>query len=159
MPQLQHHLYAWGAERLLFSVIVGNQEPERLWIGASSEYISHYVSRCDAFWQHMREDRAPSPAFFGASSEVKVPQAVKDSVPINGFKRRDISMDNMAQALIPEFIETKKAAQRHEQIKDDLKALMKPDEAELYSPQITLKRDKRGAIRITVKDEDGKKAA
>lgn len=159
MPQLQHHLYAWGKERLLFSVIVGNSEPERLWIGQSTEWVEHYVDRCDAFWTHVRENRAPSPVFFDGPAKAIVPTKVADSVPINGFKRRDISGDNYAQALVPEFLETQRAAKRHDQIKDELKKLMAKDENELYSPALTLKRDARGAIRITVRDEDGAKAA
>lgn len=158
MPQLQHHLFAWGKDRLLFSVIVGNSEPERLWIGISEPWIEHYVEKCDDFWSYVRENRAPSPTFYGSSDKPVVPTAIADTVPINGYKRRDISGDNYAQSLIPEFLETQRAAKRHDKIKDELKAMMKKDENELYSPFLTLKRDARGAIRITVKDDTAQAA-
>lgn len=158
MPQLQHHMDAWGKDKLLFSVIVGNAEPERLWIGLSTAWIEHYVEKCDAFWTYVRENRALSPSFFGGPDKPLVPSAVADTVPINGFKRRDISGDNYAQALVPEFLETQRAAKRHDQIKDELKKLMAKDENELYSPSLTIKRDARKAIRITVKDDTAKAA-
>ncbi|WP_431299388.1 hypothetical protein [Tabrizicola sp. BL-A-41-H6] len=157
MPQLQHHMFCWGVDRLLFSVIVGNDEPERLWIGSSPEWLDHYVQRCEDFWRYVREDRAPPPKLYDTDAPI-VPTTVADTVPINGFKRRDISADNYVQAMVPEFLTTKAAAKRHDEIKDELKKLMKPDENELYSPAITLKRDAKGAIRFTVKEEKAKAA-
>lgn len=153
MPQLQHHLFAWGLDRMLLSVIVGNAEPERLWIGASPDWMAHYVAACDRFWRHVTENRAPTPRFHDAGQGPLVPSRIADSVPINGFRRRDISGDNRAQALVPEFLETRRAAVRHDAIKDELKAMMQPDENELYSHALTLRRDKRGAIRISVRDD------
>lgn len=153
MPQLQHHLYAWGKDRLLLSVIVGNAEPERLWIGALPDWIAHYVAACDRFWRHVTENRAPAPRFFDAGAGPLVPGRIADSVPINGFKRRDISGDNHAQALVPEFLETRRAAARHDAIKEELKGMMRDDENELYSEALLLRRDKRGAIRITVRED------
>lgn len=151
MPQLQHHMFCWGVDKMLFSVVIANEEPARCWIGQSPEWIEHYIQKCDEFWTYVREDRAPSPKLYDTDAPL-VPTKVADSVPINGFKRRDISTDNRAQGLIPEFLETKRAAKRHDEIKEELRALMKPDENELYSPALTLKRDARGAIRITVKE-------
>jgi hypothetical protein len=151
MPQLQHHMFCWGVDTMLLSVVIANEEPQRCWIGQSPEWIEHYVQKCEEFWGYMVADRAPSPRLYDTDAPV-VPTKIADSVPINGFKRRDISSDNRAQALIPEFLETKKAAKRHEDIKDELKAMMKKDENELYSPSLVLKRDARGAIRITVKE-------
>lgn len=151
MPQLQHHMFCWGVDKMLFSVVIANEEPVRCWIGQSPEWIEHYVQKCDEFWGYMASDRAPSPRLYDTDAPV-VPAKIADSVPINGFKRRDISTDNRAQSLIPEFLETKRAAKRHDDIKEELKAMMAKDENELYSPALTLKRDARGAIRITVKE-------
>lgn len=151
MPQLQHHMFCWDVQTMLFSVIIANEEPVRCWIGQSSEWIDHYVQKCDEFWGYMKRDAAPSPRLFDTDKPL-VPNSIADTVPINGFKRRDISGDNRAQALIPEFLETKRAAKRHDDIKEELKAMMAKDEGELYSPALTLKRDARGAIRITVKE-------
>ncbi|MFD2175673.1 hypothetical protein [Rhodobacter lacus] len=153
MPQLQHHMLCWGVDKLLFSVVVGTSEPERIWVGFSQDWADHYIAQAKRFWAHITDKSPPAPAFFDDTRKPTVPTAIKDSVPINGFKRRCIANDNFAQGMVGEFIETKKAANRHEQIKTDLKELMKPDENELYSDVITLKRDKRGAIRITVKED------
>lgn len=157
MPQLQHHMFCWGVDRLLFSVVIANEEPERCWIGLSPEWIEHYVQKCDEFWRYVITDTAPSPKLFDTDAPI-VPTKVADSVPINGFKRRDISSDNRAQSLVPEFLETQRAAKRHDEIKNELKAMMAKDENELYSPALTMKRDARGAIRFTVKDDNQKAA-
>lgn len=151
MPQIQHHMLAWGTTMMLLSVSINNLEPERLWIGASSEWQDHYIERCVAFWHHISSGIPPAP-FFG-TAEIKVPQKAKDSVPINGFKKRSLEGNNRAEALIPDFLETKRIAARHEDLKKELKDMMAPDENELYHPAIVLKRDARGAIRFTIKDE------
>lgn len=155
MPQIQHHLLCWDAPVLLFSVIVGNDEPERIWVGKSLEWQQHYIERCVQFWKHITTKTPPSPAFYGEAKEAKpyVPTKISDTVPINGFKKRDLSNSNHAPALIDEFISTKAVVARHEEVKTELKEMMQPDENLLYSPKIQLKRDARGAIRITVKEE------
>lgn len=151
MPQLQHHMICWGVDLLLFSVVVGTTEPERIWIGRSQEWQDHYLERCDRFWSHIANRQPPAPSFYGNTKAPKlVPTKVADSVPRNGFKRRSLDGSNEAAVLIPQFIETKAAVKRHEQIKDDLKAMMADDENELYGDALTMKRDSRGAIRFTI---------
>lgn len=153
MPQLQHHMLAWGHDALLFSVVIGNIEPERIWIGRSESWLEHYSGRCDAFWTHVTNRAPPPQRLFDSDMKPLVPTKIADSVPLNGFKRRSIQNNNRAQSLVPEFLETRRAEKRHEEIKDELKRMMAADENELYSDAITLKKDKRGAIRFTVKDE------
>lgn len=133
MPQLQHHMLCWDIDLLLFSVVIGTNEPVRMWIGASPEWQDHYIERCDTFWSHVVNNQAPSPAFFDHDKAVKVPTAVKDSVPINGYKKRCLDGDNRAPGLIAEFVETKKAVKRHDEVKNTLKSMMQPDEAEIYT--------------------------
>ena len=61
MPQLQHHMLAWGTDRILFSVIIGNEEPERIWVGYSRQWADHYIGRCDQFWRRVMEKNPPAP--------------------------------------------------------------------------------------------------
>lgn len=149
MAQLQHHMICWNVDMLLFSVIVGTQEPERMWIGLSHAWAEAYVQRCDDFWGYLQGDQAPAPVIYDAKTPA-VPPAMRDSVPINGFKRRSLDGDNRAISLIPEYVETKKAVARHEEIKNELKGMMADDENELYTNGFKMKRDARGAIRFTV---------
>ncbi|WP_138469853.1 hypothetical protein [Poseidonocella sp. HB161398] len=161
MPQLQHHMLCWRSELLLFSVIVGAAQPEYIWIGASEDWQRHYIERCDAFWHHVKSKTPPSPRFFDSSMKPKpiVPAAIKNTVPFNGMMRRDLSDNNQIPALVDEFVTTKLAAARHEEVKKELKELVKDTDSEVYHPRITMKRNKRGAILIAIHDEAKKEAA
>jgi len=155
MPQLQHHLLVWGCDQLCFSVIFGNEEPRHIWIGRSKAWQEDYLLKCETFWGYMRADITPPPLFPGkeGSAEPYVPQKLLDSVPHDGMTRRDVTRDNQFKAIAGTFVATKDAVKRHEQAKKDLKAMMADTERELYSDVLTLKRDKRGAIRITIHEE------
>lgn len=152
MPQLQHHLIAWGADRLLFSVIIGNEEPERLWVGASADWALHYIERCDAFWRCVQDRNPPAPLLM--PEEPLVPRHVSDTVPLNGYRKYDMSKSNAFRAAALEYIETKDAVKRHEKAKVDIKNAVPADAGEVYSDLLCVKRDKRGAIRMTVNEEN-----
>lgn len=156
MPQLQHHMICWGTDKLLFSVVVGTKEPERIWIGASQDYQGYYLTKCDQFWGYVKEE-IPPPRQVYVDGGVKVPQKIKDSVPFDGMKRRSIASDNRAPGLIAEFVETKKAVKRHDEVKKELTGMMRDDEREIYCDGFTIKRDKRGAKRITVEESKWEK--
>lgn len=159
MPQLQHHMLCWGVDKLLFSVIVKTEEPERIWIGASPEWQEHYIDACDRFWGHIITAERPAPTYMKTETKkVVVPTKVADTVPRNGWKKRSLDGDNRAPALIDEFLETKAAVARHEEVKKDLKELMRDDENELYGDRVTLKRNVKGSILINIHKQKDKAA-
>lgn len=145
MPQIQHHLLCTKADRLLFSVIFGNTEPERVWVGPSPDWHNAMLDAYARFWHHMETDTRPEG---GAFSDVIMPSA--DSVPVNATVKRDASTDNQFMALAHDFIANEGAAKVYEAAKKDLKALMKKDEREVYSPILTMKRNRAGSIGFTV---------
>jgi len=152
MPQLQHHLLCWDADKLLFSVICGTEEPERIWIGYSAEYARYYIERCDTFWGFLASDIPPP-----AETYVKtptIPSEIKNTIPYDGMKRRDVTGDNYIASLLPEYISTKKAAKRHEEVKADLKAQMGEDESALYADGFLMERNKKGSILFKTIDEE-----
>lgn len=154
MPQLQHHLICWGSNELLFSVVRGTSEPERVWIGASREYQDFYLEKCDTFWGYIKEQIPPPRNMSVGNGDARkiVPQKVQDSVPFDRMTRRSIANDNRAPGLIDEFIETQKFVKRHEAVKEELKSMMRDDEREIYTDTFSIKRDRRGAKRITIKE-------
>jgi len=153
MPQLQHHMMCFGSENILFSVIRGNDEPERIWIGRSQPYIDDYYAKCEQFWEHMEADQAPGP--FIPEEETPQQTKINDNIPFNGKTRRSIQTDNHATVLIGQYIETKTAVVVHDNAKRQLKAMMAPDETELYCDALQMKRNKAGSIlfKITKKEE------
>lgn len=155
MPQIQHHLICWSADTLLFSVVCGTSEPERIWVGHSPEWQDHYIEQCAKFWHYIEAETAPAPMLFGDASPTmpKIPAKIADSVPLNGFKRRSLADSNQAPALIEEFLITKKQAARHDEVKKELKEMMREDENELYHDALVIKRSKSNSILFQIKDE------
>lgn len=145
MPQLQHHLLVTGGRRLVFSAIMGNDEPQRAWIGPSEEWHERMVSDYALLWHHITEKIAPTDL-------PVIPKPKTDSVPINNRIAVDAAKSNEFTVHTCDYVETIDAAKRHEAAKKSLKAMMSDDIREMYSPVLTMKRDARGAIRFTVKE-------
>ena len=142
MPQIQHHLFVWDVEHLVFSAIRGNEPPAQIWVERNEEYKEHYTSLCSIFWEHV-QNANPPPTDLGLEP---LPQKTFDAIKRDGMVRRDISTDNHAQVLINQYKETKEASEIHAWAKKEMKSLMKPDESELYCDDLVLKRSKAGAI-------------
>ncbi len=157
MPQIQHHMICWDTNLLLFSVICGNDEPERIWVGASLEWREHYLTECEKFWQHIANNHPPAPAFYDGAKAASVPTKVKDSVPLNGMRRISFETltegSNRAPTMIDDFIATKDAVKRHDAVKKEIKDLVPDDVKEVYGERLTIKRDARGAMRFTVHEQ------
>lgn len=149
MPQIQHHLLCTGAPMLLFSVIQGNSEPERRWVGASPEWAEHMLTVYRAFWHDFTGGIEPgrnTPA-----DQLVTPAPPASKVPVDGMVARDATGDNLFTAMAQQFIETREAHAQHEAAKKTLKAEVKANEREVFIPGlITLKRNKAGSIGFTV---------
>ncbi|HBC03349.1 MAG TPA: hypothetical protein DC015_03915 [Aequorivita sp.] len=154
MPQIMHHMLVMGSRYCLFSVIRGNEPPERFWVEANGVYIKHYVSRCIAFWNYILDDKAPPPFIEHAKPQT----TIVDSIKRNGFKRRDLNRSNRATSLIDRYIVTKPVVDQHNAAKAELKALMADDEDELYHSKLTMKRNKRGSILFKLPKEEEENA-
>jgi len=151
MPQIQHHMYCWDSEHLLFSVILGNEEPERVWVSRSDEWINDYADKCQRFWADHIELDAP-PVNPSASERISsLPTAdVFDRIKRNGFSKRCMQHDNRATSLAQKFIETKGAVTQHNSVKSELKSMMQSDEDVLYWDDLLMKRTKSGSITFKI---------
>ena len=136
-------------------LIQGNVEPERLWIGRSEDWLKVYGAACAKFWQHITNNSEPGTT----SPGVIMPQAVIDAIPLNGRIRRCVDTDNAFIDRANTMIDSEAAARSYESAKKDLKAMMGPDDGELYSEILTLKKDKRGAVRMTIHESRERSAA
>ena len=65
--------------------------------------------------------------------------------------RRDASRDNAFIYAAHTYLEHELAAKTFEGAKKDLKAMVGSDEREVYCNSLTVKRDKRGSLRITAR--------
>jgi len=150
MPQLQHHMFCWGKRNLLFSVILGNNEPERIWVERNDEYVHHYLTRADMFWDLVKSDTPPDDLFLHDNI---LHSSITDNIRKNGMVRRNIAEDNHLTSLVQDLYETAPAAKQHADTKTIIKKEMKEDEAELYSNRVSIKKNKRGAVTIKLVGE------
>jgi len=142
MPQLQ--LYMWLAnatQGAYLSVIFGNSKWESVHVQKDTNYIINLLAVIGDFWRHVVEDREPI--------GFDVPKVDIASIPIDDMVVRDASQDNHFVSLSADYINHMEAAKIHERTKKDLKAMVGDDEREVFCEYLTVKRDKRGALRIT----------
>jgi len=72
------------------------------------------------------------------------------------MKKRNASTDNHFNSLAKDFLLNQTHAKNFELAKNELKSLVKSDEREVYNDQLTIERNKRGALTIKRRTEDGK---
>ena len=68
------------------------------------------------------------------------------NILIDNMVRRDASKDNHFTALACDYLDNKEGAKTFDDAKKKLKALVKPNEREVYSDALTIKRSKSGSL-------------
>ena len=142
MPQVQMYMHCHDIDKAYLSVIFGNTHDYCV-VDRSKEYLNAVIDRVADFWQFVVDDTEPpqDPA------QYKIDWSAID---INGLKLRDASKDNHFTSLASDFVLTQDKAKEHEIVKKELKSLVAADEREVFCDLLTIKRDKRGACRITM---------
>ena len=144
MPQMQFYLYISGLKKMVFSVIFGNRH-DCVVVSANEQYQSEMLYKIKSFWEYVTHNKQPEDYV----SEIK--QSIKDNIPIDGKVKRDVSRSNSFALASTEYLLYEDNAKAFENAKKELKAEMKDNESEIYNDKISVKRDKRGSIRITKK--------
>ena len=143
MPQLQFYMHISGAVECYLSCIFGNSTWDYRKVSCDEEYVHHMNEAIKAFWTCVENDTAPT-------DQVEIDTThMTDKILINDMVRRDASADNQFISIAHDYIDTMKDAKSHQAYGKMLKELVAPNESEVYSPVITIKRDKRGSLRIT----------
>jgi hypothetical protein len=145
MPQIQLYMALSHHDQAYLSVIFGN-DIEYCAVGYDEDYFTTVVERCQQFWQLVTSKTEPT----GEEAEWKIDWS---SVKIDGLKSRDANDDNYFMSLAHDYVFTNAQAKQHDIVKKELRSLIADDEREVFCDLLTIKRDKRGACRITVKNE------
>ena len=145
MPQMQFYMWVHQAKGCYLSVIFGNRRWESVYIKKDWDYIHKMQVHLKEFWGHVKADTRP----FG---DDQVAPISIDKIPVDGMTRRDASSDNEFISRCHDYIEQEQSAKSFESAKSDLKAMVSDDEREVYCDLLTIKRDKRGSLRITTKE-------
>ena len=144
MPQMQFYMWVHQAKGCYLSVFFGNRRWESVYVQKDWKYIDQMKVHLVEFWKCVSQDQEP------ASNAV--PPVSIDKIKVDGMVKRDASSDNEFISRCHDYIDTETNAKLFESAKIDLKAMVGDDEREVYCDLLTIKRDKRGALRITVKE-------
>jgi predicted phage-related endonuclease len=139
LPQLHHQMFVAGVERAALSTFIGTQRWELQWIDFDPLYHAELLAREIGFWQCVAEDRSPT-----EERSIAPPDITPKVIAV------DMTGNNLWAASAADYLENLDAAAKHKQAGDDLKGLL-PDEAKsAYGHGVTVKRDARGAVRLSV---------
>lgn len=144
MPQIQFYMYISGLPQMFFSVIFGNTHSAAV-VDANADYQNDMLDKIKAFWEYVTHGQRPEDVL------IKTKQVIKDNVAINGKVKRDVSRSNSFALASTEYLLHEENAKVFENAKKELKAEIKDNESEIYNDKLSVKRDKRGSIRITKK--------
>ena len=141
MPQIQLYMWLAGKMGAYFSVFFGNNKWESASVAYDGEYTASMMGVIADFWRHVEEDREPL--------GVEVPKTNIMSIPVNQMVVRDASQDNMFVDAAVTYVQGYEQNRVFENAKKDLKAMVADNEREVFCDYLTIKRDKRGSLRIT----------
>ena len=144
MPQIQFYLYISKAKQCLLSVILGNKY-DGVIIDSSQQYQAEMLNMIKIFWDYVVHNEEPEDKY------INTPTSITDAIPINGKIKRDVSKSNSFTEATNAYMMFEATAKKFEKAKKMLKEEIKPDEAEIYNDVLSVKRDKRGSVRITKK--------
>lgn len=141
MPQIQ--LYMWLAQKkgAYFSVFFGNNKWESAHVAYDGDYTINMLAVIADFWRHVEEDREPL--------GIEIPKVNIMSIPVDQMVVRDASQDNMFVDAAVTYVQGYEQNRVFENAKKDLKAMVADNEREVFCDYLTIKRDKRGSLRIT----------
>jgi len=142
LPQMHLYMRLSGKKFCLFSVIFGNRH-EYVEVTYNEDYWKKVHKLVYNFWQHVKDDTEP-PTGDAVSLDWK-------TVEIDNLIARDANTENFFVQTAQRYIETIDVAKENEQYKKELTSSMNDNEREVFCDLLTIKRDKRGAKRISVK--------
>jgi hypothetical protein len=144
LPQVHLYMRVQELDKAVFSVIFGNQW-EYCVVDFNKDYWKEISTQAYQFWQMVEADVEPV-----QNHANKVDWS---NVKIDGLVMRDASKDNQFMDAVHRFVDSSQTAKEHEAIKKELRSMVKDTEREVYCDLLTIKRDKRGACRITINSD------
>jgi len=141
MPQLKMYMHLADVEGAYLTCIFGNSEWDFVHVSRDKEYFNSMWTVVSDFWGYVVRDEEPI--------GVDTPSLSVDSVPLDNMVARDASQDNQFVDAAVTYIQGYEKNRIFENAKKDLKNMVSDNEREVYCEYLTVKRDKRGSLRIT----------
>jgi predicted phage-related endonuclease len=146
-PQIQLYMKVAKLDKMYLSVIFGNQWECKL-IERSEDEWQRMLPILKDFWNHVENNIPPS-----ADMPNELPTGVQH-MTIDNMVTRDASQDNFFVELQHHYIAHYDDTKIFENAKKELKSLVEPNEREVYTDKLSIKRNKRGALTIHIKEVD-----
>tara|TARA_R100000773_G_scaffold38210_1_gene33335 strand:+ start:371 stop:1186 length:816 start_codon:yes stop_codon:yes gene_type:complete len=150
MPQIQFYLGISGYNDCYFANKFGNVRFDYKKISFHEQYYTTMMFKVRMFWDHVKDDTPPNQTDSEKNCKNLHPaDEYTNDILVDDMVKRDASKDNHFVSLAHTYLETQEQATKHEVAKKELKSLMLTNEREVYCEQLSLKKDKRGSIRIS----------
>ena len=146
-PQIQLYMKVAKLDKMYLSVIFGNQWECKL-IERSEDEWQRMLPILKDFWNHVVNKIPPS-----SDMPNELPTGVQH-MTIDNMVARDVSTDNRFIEIQHHYIEHLHDSKIFEECKKELKSYVKPNEREVYTDKLSIKRNKRGALTIHIKEID-----
>ena len=142
MPQIQLYCHVSGAEGCHLSVIFGNSKWQSAFVHYDEEYFNKMMVFINDFWWHVVNDKEPV--------GIDTPEDISiNHIPVDKMVVRDASTDNAFVDASITYINGLEQNKVFENAKKDLKNMVGSNEREVFCDYLTIKRDKRGSLRIS----------
>jgi len=141
MPQLQMYMHLADVEGAYLTCIFGNSEWDFVHVARDEEYFNSMWAVVSDFWDNVVRDEEPIAVY--------TPSLSVDRIPLDEMVARDATHDNAFVDAAVTYIQGYEQNRTWENAKKDLKNMVADNEREVYCDYLTIKRDKRGSLRIT----------
>ena len=145
MPQLQLYCKLSGSQGIWLSVIFGNSKWESAFVSYNEDYFNSMWAVVSDFWGYVLRDEEPI--------GVDTPKIDTNHIKVDDMVIRDASTDNQFCDAAVTYVQYYEKNKVFENAKKDLKKMVGDNEREVYNDQISVKRDKRGSLRITRRNQ------
>lgn len=147
MPQLAHYMNVVSVTHCYLSFIPGNGDPELFKVQLPQTYLDLVMETEKNFWWHVENKIDPG----DENGSIETPSIT--TVLINDMRIVDMEGNNEWASAFEDWKISKAFVAVHKTEHEKLKSMIEPDVSEASGHGLTIKRDKRGALRFTVKDK------
>jgi hypothetical protein len=149
MPQLQCYMALAKKDGCYLSAFFGNNKWECSHVAWSESYFNLMMTAVRQFWSYV--DTNTEPVGYDQPHAVKT-----DKIPVDEMIKRDANHDNQFKSVAYDYIFNELYAKSFETAKKSLKEMVGDNEREVYCDLLTVRRDKRGSLRIAARKENAK---
>lgn len=147
-PQIQLYLQLSNLDKCYLSAFFGNNKWECSYVGRDDKYFKSMWAVVSDFWGYVERDQEPI--------GFEIPTFNPDEIKIDDMVKRNANKDNEFMDAANRWLENKDAAKAYDNANKDLKGMVVPSEREVYCDLLSVRRDKRGHLRIYETKNGGK---